>query len=64
MLLASALTDSCTANAQLGARQDLQAIGVEPELPASMKGLDEKKQDFFELSEDYEEVKEFMFRLA
>ena len=42
----------------------LQAIGVEPELPESMKGLDEKKPSFFELSADYDEFKEFLFRLA
>jgi threonine synthase len=42
----------------------LQEIGVEPELPASMKGLDEKKPAFYELSEDYEEFKAFLFRLA
>ncbi len=41
----------------------LQAIGVEPELPESMKGLDEKKPSFFELSADYDEFKEFLFRL-
>jgi threonine synthase len=42
----------------------LQAIGVEPELPDSMKGLDEKKPSFFELSDRYDEFKEFLFRLA
>lgn len=42
----------------------LQEIGVEPELPESMKGLDEKEPGFFELSGDYDELKEFLLGLA
>jgi threonine synthase len=42
----------------------LQAIGVDPELPESMKGLDAKKPSFYELSVSYEEFKEFMYRLS
>ncbi len=42
----------------------LQAIGVEPELPESMKGLDEKEPSFFELTADYEEFKEFLLHLS
>ncbi len=42
----------------------LQAIGVDPELPESMKGLDAKKPSFYELSVSYEEFKEFIYRLS
>jgi threonine synthase len=42
----------------------LREIGVDPELPESMKGLDDKKPRFFELTGDYDEFKEFLLRLA
>ncbi len=42
----------------------LRDIGVEPELPESMKGLDEKEQKFTELSGDYETLKEFLLGLV
>jgi len=38
----------------------LRAIGVEPELPESMQGLDDKKPVFVEMSADYREFKEFL----
>jgi len=42
----------------------LREIGVEPKLPKSMKGLDEKKQDFVELTGDFAEFKEFLLGLG
>ncbi len=42
----------------------LREIGVEPELPESMKGLDEKQQTFTRLSGDYEALKEFLLGLS
>ncbi len=41
----------------------LRDIGVDPELPESMKGLDEKKPDFVELSGEFEAFKEFLLGL-
>ena len=41
----------------------LQEIGVEPEMPGSMQGLDNLKSDFVELSSDYQEYKEFLLSL-
>ena len=49
---------------ELAERSARREIGVEPEVPESMKGLDEKKPSFFELSADYDEFKEFLFRLS
>lgn len=42
----------------------LREIGVEPELPESMKGLDEKEPHFVELSGDFGEFKEFLMGLG
>jgi len=41
----------------------LREIGVEPELPESMKGLDEKQPVFVELSGRYEDFKELLVGL-
>jgi threonine synthase len=42
----------------------LREIGVEIDLPASMKGLDEKEPCFVELGDRYEEFKEFLLGLV
>jgi len=42
----------------------LRAIGVEPELPGSMRGLDEKEPVFTELTGDFAEFKEFLLGLG
>jgi len=42
----------------------LRAIGVEPELPESMQGLDDKEPVFVELSGRYEDFKEFLLGLG
>jgi len=42
----------------------LRDIGVEPELPESMKGLDEKIEHFDELSGDFEDFKQFLLGLG
>jgi len=44
--------------------EPLREIGVEPELPPSMKGLDEKAPQFVRLSGDYGEFKEFLLGLG
>ncbi len=41
----------------------LQEIGVDPELPEAMRGLDEREPRFHELSGDYDEFKEFLLGL-
>jgi len=41
----------------------LRNIGVEPDLPESMKGLDEKEQRFVSLSGEFSEFKEFLLSL-
>jgi len=43
--------------------EPLREIGVEPELPESMKGLDEKVPQFIRLSGDYGDFKEFLLGL-
>lgn len=43
--------------------EPLREIGVEPELPESMKGLDEKVPQFVRLSGDYGDFKEFLLGL-
>jgi len=42
----------------------LREIGVEPDLPESMQGLDEKRQEFVELGGDFAEFKEFLLGLG
>ena len=42
----------------------LREIGVEPELPESMKGLDDLEPSFVELSGEYEAFKDFLLGLA
>jgi threonine synthase len=42
----------------------LREIGVEPDLPESMKGLDEKAQNFVELTGDFAEFKDFLLGLG
>jgi len=42
----------------------LREIGVEPELPEGMKGLDEKETRFVELSGRYDDFKEFLLSLV
>lgn len=42
----------------------LREIGVEPDLPESMKGLDDKRQEFVELTGDFAEFKEFLLGLG
>jgi threonine synthase len=40
--------------------EELNKLGIEPELPASMKDLDKKKEEFEKLTTDYDKFKQFL----